>query len=193
MMRTSVSHPLGIAEVACGSGIIGMTFCPGKKGTSTYGDPWDRDLAVDLERIRDWHADAVVTLMEEHEFDLLAVPDLGRAVEASGFEWHHLPIVDVSTPDEIFERSWEHSGEVLRDHLRRGGRVLVHCRGGLGRTGLVAARLLIEFGDPPEEAIFRVRDARPGAIETREQEGYVRSLPPQTPDLDAGRDDSGRS
>jgi ADP-ribosylglycohydrolase len=46
--------------------------------------------------------------------------------------------------------------------------------GGLGRTGTIAARLLVEFGVDPEKAIREIRMARPGSIETREQEEYVR-------------------
>jgi len=48
--------------------------------------------------------------------------------------------------------------------------------GGYGRTGMVAARLLIEFGVEPEEAIARVRSARPGAIEMPQQEAWVLKL-----------------
>jgi hypothetical protein len=45
--------------------------------------------------------------------------------------------------------------------------------GGLGRAGTVAACLLIESGVAPSEAIRKVRTARSGAIETREQERYI--------------------
>jgi ADP-ribosyl-[dinitrogen reductase] hydrolase len=48
----------------------------------------------------------------------------------------------------------------------------------LGRTGTIAGRLLVEFGDSPEEAIRKVRAARPGSIETRAQEQYVRNCRP---------------
>ena len=58
--------------------------------------------------------------------------------------------------------------------LRDGGRVLLHCRAGLGRTGMIAARLLVELGTPPDAAIVSVRAARTGAIETRAQERHVR-------------------
>ncbi|WP_408609263.1 hypothetical protein [Alteripontixanthobacter muriae] len=34
----------------------------------------------------------------------------------------------------------------------------------------------MELGTAPQEAIIRVRDARPGAIETRAQEEYLPSL-----------------
>jgi len=57
-----------------------------------------------------------------------------------------------------------------------GQSIVVHCRGGLGRTGMVAARLLVELGEKPVTALQRVRAARPGAVETVEQEEYVLGL-----------------
>ena len=57
-----------------------------------------------------------------------------------------------------------------------GESVVVHCRGGLGRTGLIAVRLLVELGESPVSALVRVRAARPGAVETVEQEKYVLQL-----------------
>jgi len=54
-----------------------------------------------------------------------------------------------------------------------GERVLVHCRGGVGRAGTVAALMLVECGESPAIAIQRVRAARPGAIETAGQERWV--------------------
>jgi ADP-ribosyl-[dinitrogen reductase] hydrolase len=87
--------------------------------------------------------------------------------------WFHLPVADVSTPDEGFEQNWVLADDALRTLLRNGRDVLVHCRGGLGRAGTIAARLLIELGMEPAIAIGRVRAVRPGAIETREQEKYV--------------------
>ena len=90
--------------------------------------------------------------------------------------WFHLPIVDVSTPDKYFEQAWDTTGETLRSLLQNGANVLVHCRGGLGRAGTVAARLLIEVGMGPETAIAKVRKVRPGAIETSAQEQFVREL-----------------
>ena len=56
----------------------------------------------------------------------------------------------------------------------------VHCRGGLGRAGMISARLLVESGVEPNAAIERVRAARPGAIETPQQEEWVRSGSPRS-------------
>ncbi|CAN5345025.1 hypothetical protein BH24ACT19_BH24ACT19_17720 [soil metagenome] len=52
--------------------------------------------------------------------------------------------------------------------------VVVHCRGGLGRSGMFAASVLVVLGRPAGEAIKVVREAREGAIETPDQEDRVR-------------------
>jgi protein-tyrosine phosphatase len=86
-----------------------------------------------------------------------------------------LPIVDGSIPDKQFELEWKNSGPLLGSLLRRGKDVLVHCRGGLGRAGTIAAWLLIDLGMEPQTAIANVRKVRPGAIEPYTgQEEYVK-------------------
>lgn len=179
-VRTSTSHPLRIDALQAGTagGQIGITFCPGKKGPSTSGYDWDRDLEQDLDVVAAWKPAAVLTLIEDFEFAMLGVPDLGRKVQARGIEWHHLPIVDVQPPDGRFEAGWIASGPRLLQFLKEGRRLLVHCRGGLGRAGTVSARMLVELGMEPTAAVRTVRQARPGAIETRQQERHVLGLSP---------------
>lgn len=179
-VRTSRSHPLQIAAIPAGAGMgrIGVTFCPGKTQLSAMSGAWDRDLATDLDAVRDWGAAAVVTLIEAHELTALQVEGLGDGVRARHMDWLHLPIRDVSVPDAAFECAWQHAGPGLRARLRRGFDVVVHCKGGLGRAGTVAARLLAELGMAPEAAIQAVRAVRPCAIETAAQERHVRSVRP---------------
>ena len=170
--KTSFTHPLKIDAIPCGGGMLGMTLCPGKQVNSNFGGRWERDLALDIGAIVDWGASTLVSLMEEHEFSRFEVPNLGDVAESVGLEWHCIPIRDEHAPDERFERLWTYSGHVLRGKLAAGERIVVHCRGGLGRTGTIAARLLIESGVAPEEALRRVREARPWTVEPR-QEPYV--------------------
>ena len=55
IVKTSQSHPLRIDEINLESGgIIGMTFCPGKKQKNAYAGEWDRDLDTDLQVIVYW-------------------------------------------------------------------------------------------------------------------------------------------
>jgi ADP-ribosylglycohydrolase/protein-tyrosine phosphatase len=166
---------LQIAELKAGRGHIGITFLPGKKGSSIHGFDWDRDLAADMQVLHEWGANAVVSLVESDEFRWCGVKAFPKAVEGIEAEWHHLPISDVHVPDDLFEARWSYHGHVLRERLRRGERVIVHCRGGQGRAGTIAARLLIELGMDCDRAISEVRRVRPGAIETRSQEQHVKA------------------
>ncbi|KAA3634006.1 MAG: phosphatase [Proteobacteria bacterium] len=176
---TSDTTPIRIDQVTVsGGGRLGMTFCPGKKDAHAASGAWDRELDTDLAAIRDWGASLLVTLVEPHELDVLEVPGLGRRVVEFGMDWLHLPIVDVSVPSREFENAWPGHGGDMASRLARGEGIVLHCRGGLGRTGLVAARLLVEFGYDPAAAIADVRAARPGAIETAAQERYVLACRP---------------
>ena len=181
-IKTSMAYPLEIDELACGAGVVGMTLCPGKRVQSFYGGRWERNLAADMRLVADWGATVVVTLMEGFELDQLGVGNLGNVVEAMELDWHHLPIPDMQVPDERFERRWTHTGHVLRHKLASGERVLLHCRGGLGRTGTIAARLAIELGAAPDAALHAVRTARRGTVETPLQEAYVRACRPSRAD-----------
>ena len=180
MIKTSISHPLRIDEVKVpnSAGIIGMTLCPGKKINSAQSGVWNRDLDMDLQAIQSWSAQALVNLMEEHEYELLRVPDYVAKVRSCPMEYFHLPIVDVHPPDGRFMGLWKSAGPKLRQILLDDGKILIHCRGGIGRTGTVAAQLLVELGMPHEKAIKAVRAARPGTIETLEQEKYVYTCRP---------------
>ena len=174
MKKTSETHPLRIDAVPVGhlGGLIGMTLCPGKRIAYALSGEWERDLNADFAEIAEWGASVVVSLMEHHEFSMLGVPDFARHIPA-GIEHLVLPIVDGGVPSGTWERAWTKAGPSLREKLALGGRILIHCRGGLGRTGIVAARLLVEFGEAPARAMRRVRKARPDAIENRRQETYV--------------------
>jgi rhodanese-related sulfurtransferase len=177
MLRTSVSNPLRIDGVQAGAapGWIGMTFCPGKCQAVSMSGGWKRDLAIDLDAIRSWGSRVLLSFMEEHELEAVGVPpaDLARLAADRGIEWIHLPIVDGSVPSERFLERWRVLAPRLDAFLERGDRIVLHCLGGLGRTGMMAACLLIEAGLSATEAMVAVRAARGGTIETREQEEFV--------------------
>lgn len=186
--KTSLTHPLQIAEVPAASGTIGITFCPGKQQRSAFSGQWQRDLAIDLDAVHASGAAAVVTLVEDDELYSLKVEQLGAEVQARHMAWYHLPIPDVSVPCPRFEQQWQQHGEGLRSLLRHGFKVLVHCKGELGRAGTISARLLTELGTAPAEAIAMVRAVRPGAIETEAQRQHVLSatpIPEKQPDTSA--------
>lgn len=172
---TSHSSPLIIASVqsdAC-NGSVGMTLCPGKQQPNALSGAFQRDLSLDLDRVQSWGAAAVVTLMSQDELSAFKVAQLGDEVENRGMLWFQLPVANHHLPDADFECQWVYAGVRLRGLLRAGKKVLVHCGSGLGRTGVIAARLLVELGDSHEQAIVKVREARPGALQESAHVQYL--------------------
>ena len=178
-VRTSDSHPLQINYLTSRyfSGRIGMTFCPGKKQPYAMTGAWNRDLEQDLKAIVDSGASTLITLMEAAELDELGVADMGTRAAGVGLAWYLLPIPDGEAPGEPFHTRWKASGKNVRRALRDGESIVIHCKGGLGRTGTLAAQLLIEQGDTAGNAMAEVRAVRPGAIETADQESYLLRYP----------------
>ncbi len=173
MVRTSDTHPLRIDSFPVANGQLGLTLCPGKQADSFFGARWERDLAKDIRAIADWGAKAVLTLVEPGEMEALRVADLPIAVKQAGMSWLHLPIPDLGVPDERSLQQWHDISPHIHALLEAEGKVVVHCRGGLGRAGTIAALILIERGFKAGEAARIVRSARKGAIETEAQERWL--------------------
>lgn len=158
------------------SGVIGISSCPGMKIFSTL-DLYDDRIVNDLQSIRSWGASVIVTLLETYELSILGITDLCDKALALNLHWIHLPIRNMELPDKAFEESWQSVGPGLLKLLDGGQRIFIHCKEGVGRSGIVAARLLIESGVHPEEAMKIVRKARPGSLMLHSQEAYCLSLP----------------
>ncbi len=179
-MKTSTSDPIRVDFIDLnGAGLaiagrIGLTIAPGKKDTPRG---WDRDLGADLSRLRgEYDAHVLGSLMEEHEYVMLHVPELKTRAAAAGLDVRWFPIVDVDVPKS--ERMNEFSDYVdgLVAVARDGKTVVIHCRGGIGRSGTVAACCLVRLGLKVHDAIKATRTARPGAVETSAQEKWVASF-----------------
>lgn len=174
LVRTSVTDPITVAQLSGTElplpGRVGMTLAPGKTGSGVHGW-WARDLRADVDRLVDTYRTAqVVSLVEDHELHLLGIPDLVAAFEARGVAVRRIPFEDGGIP--TYEQAMEAVGLVL-DVASRGENVVIHCRGGLGRTGLVAACALVFNGTDATRAVRAVRAVRPGAIENVHQERFV--------------------
>lgn len=177
MMRTSLTHPLIIAEIPVGDrgGAIGVTFAPGKFQEFGMTGAWARDLEQDMSAIRQWGGVHLISLLEPWEFSELQIEKLPEVAAGQGISWHALPITDGSAPDERFLRDWPTLSSELIRSLHSGQRVVIHCKGGLGRAGTVAAMLLLqsEAAQTSQDAMRIIRLARPGAIETIAQEEFL--------------------
>ena len=183
-VRTSDSHPIYVDEVPLPDlpGRMGLTIAPGKRGTRLLGQgEWKRDLEPDLARLRSvFGTELLVSLMQGFEYEELGIADLDARASAHGIRVRRFPIPDMDTPDEADAPAFAALIDEVRSELASGRTVTVHCRGGLGRSGLVAACVLVRSGMAPDAAIAHVRAHRKGAVETHGQEAYVRGYAART-------------
>jgi hypothetical protein len=150
-----------IVPLPVASGVIGLCRLPGAAG----------DLPRDLAAIAHWGPSLALTLTPLDEAAALGLPDPARLAPS----WRHFPIPDFGTPPP--DADWHALRDAALAVLQDGGRVLIHCRGGLGRTGMVALGLMIAAGEEAAPALARLRAARPGAIETDQQMDWALGAP----------------
>ncbi len=154
-----------------GGGMFGLMHCPGRCG-GAYGA---RELSMDLASIEAWGATLMLSLNEAREFARLGVPTFATRAAVRQFVWYHVPIPDMQTPGLEFCNAWTIAGPAIATALDRHEKIAVHCAAGLGRTGTLVAKLLVDRGLTSDAATRLVRQQRPGAIETAAQEAYVRT------------------
>ena len=122
---------------------------------------------AEIDIVSDWVPDIVVTHTTEAEFPT----DLFLPIEFQkrSFEWMFVPIFDFGAPVGDTAKVWEQAAQDLSLRLSQGARILCHCKGGQGRSGMMALRLLVEQGEEPNAALERLRSVRAGAVETDDQ------------------------
>ena len=154
--------------------------------------PWHGRLAI-IARPRggDWLEDEmaawrrsginlVVSLLEEDEAAQLGLVDERQAAEGQEIGFASFPIPDRGVPSSA-EKAIGLIG-VIAAVLKAGKNVAVHCRQGIGRSGLIAAGVLMSSGLRAEEALETVSSARGLSVpETLEQRRWIEELPSCVP------------
>ena len=151
--------------------------------------PWPGRLALSARpRGGDWldddianwkHSgiDAILSLLTPEEERDLDLEDEAAAAKKHSVDFSSFPIPDRQVPRS--ESSLRQLVESVNSKLRAGGNVLVHCRQGVGRTGLVAACLLIKNGMSPGAAVETLSTARGVPVpETSEQRDWIERFAP---------------
>jgi len=171
-----VPFPITAIKIPGTEGVIGITACPGLMNELSCLDLYEEKLLQDLTTIRNWGAVAVVTLLDSLEIRIHGVSDLPNTAEWLNLLWFHLPVDNKGIPGQNFELLWSSAGQQLRQLLREGKQIIIHCKEGIGRSAIIAVRLLIELGTPAEQAIKLVQKAKPESLRLYSQEKYCHSL-----------------
>jgi len=133
------------------------------------GGEW---LENEMENWRRAGVHRVVSLLTPEEERTLDLLDEERETKGHGMAFKSFPIFDRQVPDS--EVKLARLLEKLDKELAAGKNILLHCRQGIGRTGLVAACLLVTKGLETTTAIKRLSAARGIPVpETLEQRQWI--------------------
>lgn len=124
--------------------------------------PWGPDGLASLAE----HGISVVVNLDERGHDR-------ERLARYGLTEVHLPVPDFTAPtaDQLVC-----GVRAINRALVGGQRVAVHCAAGLGRTGTLLACYLVSTGLEPKAAISRIREVRPGSVETAEQQAAIEAF-----------------
>jgi protein-tyrosine phosphatase len=148
--------------------------------------PWEGRLAVAprprggdwlADEVRSWEEqsiDIVISLLTNAEEDELGLLDESRLCSDAGIKFRSLPVQDMGVPAPGFV---EEAAKTLCRDLQAGKAAVVHCRQGIGRSGLLAAATLIQVGVDAESAMASLTAARGVTVpETDEQRRWLLSF-----------------
>ena len=114
----------------------------------------------------------LVSLLEQQEIKELGLSSAPTLCASNGVEYLHFPIQDRGVPSSLAKSHL--LVENLHSNILRGTNTVIHCRAGIGRTGLLAAAVLVRHGYGATEAFHLVSKARGVQVpDTPEQYEWV--------------------
>jgi hypothetical protein len=152
-----------IASLRAAGGELGLCPAPGRDG----------DYLGDLTAIVEWRPAMVVSMTTMAELVQVGAATFGDDLAHADLRWWHIPVADFGADSPALREIWPKAAQVALAALGTGGRVLIHCQGGCGRSGMAVLRLMVEAGEPGVAALGRLRAVRPCAVETEAQRGWA--------------------
>ena len=160
-----MTHPTWQLNVD--SGALVLTPCPGTK---------EVELETALTQLKQQGVEAIVTALDTQELASKGVSELGEKAQQLGMQWFQIEIEDDCAPGAEFMAKWQQASPALHQVIDNGGKVAMHCMGGSGRTGLLAAHLLLEKEWQLDDIVREVQALRPGAFTKSVQVDYIQQV-----------------
>ena len=146
--------------------LLGVSQFPGKNLQNIFDLS---SFSKDLQIIKKQKIKIVVSLLPDNEKNKLGLDDLIWSKQE--IEYIKFPIDDFGVPPNNKYDELKELISIIKKNLILSNPVLIHCNGGKGRSGMIAALVLKAMKE--KDTIKKVRENVVGAIETEEQETFV--------------------
>ncbi|MDO6762960.1 protein-tyrosine phosphatase family protein [Agarivorans sp. 1_MG-2023] len=160
------SHPVFAVDVSDSAQLL-LTPCPGTKGV---------DLSTSLQQLCYKNSPALITMMTKQELADNNLDDLPKHAVTYDMQWFHLPLADDTVPDAAWEEQLQTLLPRFVQLLNNGMNLTIHCKGGSGRTGMLAARIMLAMGFELDDAIAKIKAQRPNAFTVPAQLSYIQQF-----------------
>jgi len=129
---------------------------------------WIEDEFVGLKHLG---VSKVVSLLESQEQIEVGLGAEQKLCEQNGIEYESFPIPDRGLPNTRLANNFVSK---LAKEISEGKHVVIHCRAGIGRTGIIAGGVLVKTGIAPKEALALISESRGVQVpDTEEQEAWL--------------------
>jgi protein-tyrosine phosphatase len=133
---------------AIGRGTLAIMAHPASSG----------DAASRIAEIAASGINLVISLLEPAEAQLLGLQHESELVNAAGMDFISFPVSDMGLPESV--EAFARLSHRLFRQVHAGSKALIHCRAGVGRSGLLAAAVLMQEGRDAQQAFARVARRR---------------------------------
>ena len=132
---------------------------------------WIEDEFIGLKRLG---VNTVISLLEKEE-----EKDVGLEAERSLCHKHNLEFIAFPIPDRGLPNTRDALilASKLYQQIISGKHIVIHCRAGIGRTGIIAGAVLVKSGIDATNALELISSARGVQVpDTEEQENWLKVL-----------------
>ena len=116
----------------------------------------------------------IVSLLELEEAREVGLENEAALAEENSMTFISFPIPDRALPESVSR--FVNLSMRLHEEITDGINTVIHCRAGIGRTGILAAAVLLHSGYTPQQAFDLISRKRGVTVpDTDEQENWIKS------------------
>ena len=160
--------------------LLGLCRAPGRNEVNPLSKDKHLNLKEDIQNFVKLNVKVIICLLNKYELSHIGI-ELKIYKEICQYNEINLivfPIIEMSIPETKIEKIDSEIIDPIFEDLNNKKRVVIHCRGGIGRAGTIAALILLKsdsLKSSDETFVYLRKTRHEKCVESAKQENYVRA------------------